>query len=1091
MPNPLLPSLTPTNKVTTFGNVGRWEKRDAAELERVSEGLDVSDTKIVSADVDSIPSMWARPLLFEMALYDPRHPLHNRILGEWRGLLAMLALKEWCEFPITVEQLELKAKENPSDAKDFLESLQKLIPKDALDDTTTWETLNIVLFNEKPIGITSPTTLVCTSVNYSSLSGVSWFKEKFLENPIPNLNSFEKQAVVGWLKKLHTYTLELPEGKSIKAKINGLLNSFIVKLGDGTAVTDFSNTGLGFTQDLFKSMDNPVKPRDLPSSIELVPSKNKQPATKLLIFDSEIPNEWGEKPHDVIVWNGKTIANTQSFSGKPKLNLPTHIHLRQPQDFFTDQLFVINQEKAFHEHSTLAPKGSKGLNFNGISVTPILPINEEILTYFDVKDLSERITFEQQNDSIVMNLRLTLSGIDGSSRDFEFSKEYSATNVTAISTGPVLAIWPNFINQHWKAYYTYFTTADQDTFYAKPFLALGETPDAPPFADKDNRGNVEKEITKTEHFPEAMFCKYNGVNAGILLIEGPEEKHGDYGTEWSVGVDFGTSSTTVYNRKGNADPQSVTFNDRLLRITDPLTNPDSTFIDNFFSPKSEETPFFSLFQKLGNQKPNEPLLDGHIYFPPGYNELSDADNIIHDLKWSTREIDRDHLKVFLKQLCLQVAAEAIDDGAMQINWNFSHPLAFTERDRGLFERIWGEVGSACERTTGLSHRVVTPAQSESVVTAKFFATKLQNQFATGAFTTGAVCIDIGGETSDISIWQNDDLYWQTSLRFAGRHIFSNLLKANPKILNKFGADDGDIELLEKASTDKFYAHADALIQDKGQKWLDKLATVSDEHTIQPFIQLISLGVAGLLYYVGLLLNYLSHSPTNFSPEIPSIYIGGNGSKILDWIAAGRFNHDTIASRCRKHLKHVIRDASGFVNDNKHGIETSQAPKEEAAYGLVAEGTKLELNRPQFDTLAGETFIEDEIGCEWTEITLAGETFIEDGIRHKWTEILTAKRLGNRLSVPMNNLDQIHNFIESFNTTLGTEINMPVDLNETLSGETHSSATVRTVIYGELEKKLQGYSDTEDTEDISVEPLFILALKSLLNVKTRRWKNIGE
>ena len=41
MPNPLLPRLTPTNKVTTFGKAGHWEKRDTAELERISEGLDI------------------------------------------------------------------------------------------------------------------------------------------------------------------------------------------------------------------------------------------------------------------------------------------------------------------------------------------------------------------------------------------------------------------------------------------------------------------------------------------------------------------------------------------------------------------------------------------------------------------------------------------------------------------------------------------------------------------------------------------------------------------------------------------------------------------------------------------------------------------------------------------------------------------------------------------------------------------------------------------------------------------------------------------------------------------------------------------
>ena len=1005
-----------------------------------------------------------------MALYDTRHPMHERVLGEWRGLLAILALKEWSDFPLTTEQINITDIENPLDAEDFLRALEKLRPKDTLDKTTTWETLNIILFNEKPIGITSPTTLVCTAVNcFGRISRVPWFDERFLNNPVSQLNKFEKDAVAGWLQDLLRDIMNLPNSK-IKASLMGLLNGFMDNLGRAPAVLLPLPSDLGLTQVLFKCVNNPVAPRDIPSSVELVPSPNKQPETKLLVFDQTIPGVWGVKPQNIFVWKGKTLATMQSSSGASRLALPTHVHLWKQRDFFTDQLFVINQEKAFHEHSTLVSNDGKNLNFNGVPITPILPITEELLTYLDVRELNKRITFDQQNDNIVVSLRLTLSGINGENLDFVISKEYSAANVNLISTGPVLAIWPNFRTPDWKAYYTYFTTADQATFYAKPFLAAGEISDSQTFSD--NRGNVEKEITKTERFPEAMLCEYDGTKAGILLISVPEEILGVDGTEWTVGVDFGTSSTTVYSRKSDADPQSVVFNDRLLRITDPLINPDPAFYNDFLSPEREQTPFFSLFQKLGNKGSDEPLLDGHIYFLDDYTALPSAENIVSDLKWSTIPKDREHVRVFLKQLCLQCAAEAINDSAEEIIWKFSHPLAFTERDRGQFESIWKDVGSACESATGLSQRVVTPAQSESVVTAKFFASTLQNEYATGGFTSGAVCIDIGGETSDISIWQNNELYWQTSLRFAGRHIFSNLLRENPEFLKNFGADDGDIKLLKETSTgtnDTFYAQADALIQHKGQGWLKKLAIVGNDPVIQPFFQLISLGVTGLLYYVGLLLNYVSEKEDGFNLEMPSIYIGGNGSNILHWMADGNFNPDnTMALLCRKHLKSVVLKASGFDSDNNRGIEISNSPKKEAAYGLVAEGTELKPNETQFNILAGESFTEGKND-------------------YKWTGILTAERLGNRLSISKNQLEQIENFIKDFNTGLGAEINMPVDLNETLSGGPHGSATVRDAVFEELEKIFQGFSDMEP-EEISVEPLFILALKVLLEAKTRRWKN---
>ena len=1075
MLNPLLPHLTEDNQVTTFGRAGYWERRDPVELERVSEGLDVTKTELTSAEIDSIPSMWARPLLFEMALYNDRHPVHTRILGEWRGLLAMLALKEWCDFPLTIEQLNITAAD-PVDAKDFLEALHELIPKRTLDPTTNWETLNIILFDNKPIGITSPTTLVCTAVScFSRISRVPWFNEKFLEDPVHKLNNFEKEAVAGWLTRLQEHTLALPGGK-IKANLNGLLNSFITDLGGAPAVLDPPAAGLGLTQDLFKCMDNPVAPRDLPSSVELAPSRNKQPETTLLVHDSDIPKVWGVEPQNVYVWQCKTLATIQDFSGAPKLALPTHVHLRSQQDFFTAQLFVINQEKVFHEHSTLVADGSEKLNFNGVSVTPILPITEELLTYFDVRDLNERITFEQQNNSIVVRLRLTLSGINGKNRDFTISREYGVADVKQISTGPVLAIWPNFRTPDWKAYYTYYTTAGQDAFYAKPFLAAGEISDPRTFSD--GRGNVEKELTKTERFPEAMLCEYDGDKAGIVLISVPEETRSVDGTNWTVGVDFGTSSTTIYrHRDGDANPQSVTFNDRLLRIINPPYFQPSMLYNDLLSPEPEKSPFFSLFQKLENSRTDEPLLDGHIYFLYDYKELSNANekNIVSDLKWSTSTIDREYIRIFLKQLCLQCTAEAINDDVKEVNWKFSHPLAFSASDKGAFENIWKDVRSACETATGVLQRVMLPAESESVVSAKFFASTLQNPLAAGGFASGAVCIDIGGETSDVSIWQDNELYWQTSLRFAGRHIFLNLFKANPNFLKILGADSAVVDLL-KESTDgdsnKFYAQADALIQEKGNEWLKELAIVGSESAIQPFFQLISLGVSGLLYYVGLLLNHLYQNKDGFNSEIPSIYIGGNGSKILHWMAKGNFNpDDTIAQLCRKHLKSVTRKASGFHRDNNRGIEISKHPKEEAAYGLVAKGTKLKLNETEFDVLAGESFT-------------------EDGIDYQWTEILKDERLGNRLSISKNQLEQIENFIESFNAGLGTEMDMAVDLNETLSGDTHGSASIREVIFENLEKVFQGYSDAEP-QKISVEPLFILALKALLDAKTRRWKNTAN
>ena len=47
------------------------------------------------------------------------------------------------------------------------------------------------------------------------------------------------------------------------------------------------------------------------------------------------------------------------------------------------------------------------------------------------------------------------------------------------------------------------------------------------------------------------------------------------------------------------------------------------------------------------------------------------------------------------------------------------------------------------------------------------------------------CIDMGGGTSDISIWQNDKLLHQCSVQLAGRDLFSQFVEMNPKFLKIF------------------------------------------------------------------------------------------------------------------------------------------------------------------------------------------------------------------------------------------------------------------------------------------------------------------
>ena len=1061
--NPLLPPLREDRAPANFEATGEWLKRDSADLYRIIQSLQVNSASANYVEIDSIPYMWARPLLFEMALCDVNHPLHERIRGEWRGLLALLALKEWYQFPITVAPIEIPLDEGDAETPEFLAALRKLLPQHTLEMSTTWDKLDVLLFNDSAIGITSPTTFVSTGADYHGcLSGVSWSDGQFLTDPISWLNDTAKEAVAGWLQNLHNRAINgLPiiggnHSEQIENRINQIADDlnreyteFTDDLGGRPArQPNFSNKLFAFAQPLFRGgMGAPVKPDEFASSVKVVPSRNPPPDTDLLVVDETIADYWGADPRNVTVWETMTLADYNASIDKRLPPTPYRVDFRKSDDFFTDQLCVIFQEDAFGEH-TLSARGSGDLEFQGSRVTPIPPIKEELLTYLDAENLNDRITFQESDGGVVVTIRLTLTGTNGKERDFPISREYRTHDgdIKSIDSVPLLEIWPNFKAEQWNVYYTYFTMADHDTFYAKPLTSAEGVSESSSF-----------EITKTFRFPEAMICEYDGTKVGILLIEA-EEVHVDEDTTWSIGVDFGTTNTIVYRNHSQGEPKEVQFKPRLLHVTN--AGQRNKLMEDFVPEGDIPLPFLSLFQRFTSpgDTTEEPLLDGHIYFPGNFNDFRDAERISSNLKWSPSPQVRTLTRVFLKQVCLQCAAEAISEGAGEISWRFSFPTAFSQTDEEQFRHIWRNIVDYCSEATGLREENVTH-KPESIVAPKFFASTLQSESASGGFVSGAVCIDVGGETSDISIWQNNNLYWQSSLRLAGRHLFLDRLKANPGILRCFDVESRVITALEDTSdtpsdADDFYAQADAIIKTHGEDWLGNFSIPAGLSDVKSLISLIATGISGLLYYVGLVLKYLGQKK-GFARNRVNVYFGGNGSRILHWLANGKFEAD---SPIKTLLTGALIEASGFNPANMFDIEISKLPKHEAAYGLVTDEVTLHSSD------------------ENSSAILAGESFKkEDGTDLEWMEVLTPDKLKRGIQMSRQ-LDQIQKFVDGFNkhTGVGRAIETSIDLDEKDVD----------FIFEQLQNELQNLKDA-NVNDIHVEPLFILSLKLFLERSDRK------
>src|SRR5580658_3844538 len=102
---------------------GAWDERPT-QLGHLAESVEIP---FGPQRIYSIPDPWARALLFDRALYDDQHKLHSIILGEWRGLLALIGLRERRGFAgLSVRPVSLAA-DRPNS---FTSVLAELLPRD-------------------------------------------------------------------------------------------------------------------------------------------------------------------------------------------------------------------------------------------------------------------------------------------------------------------------------------------------------------------------------------------------------------------------------------------------------------------------------------------------------------------------------------------------------------------------------------------------------------------------------------------------------------------------------------------------------------------------------------------------------------------------------------------------------------------------------------------------------------------------------------------------------------------------------------------------------------------------------------------------
>jgi hypothetical protein len=435
----------PPSKGQTYQAIqprGKWIQREAKELAAVARGIDAPTEQKVP---DSIPDVWKRALVFgdvlcsaaALAIAKPNSTyapdadsmsLAQRIVGEWRGALAILALWDvrgwdWLQ----AKNVELTPAPPEKAELGFFEVLEKLMPRNAADvilgtdGSLSWARFHVLLAHGQPFALTSPMSLVVTAEDYHGRLEVPWMWKKkkdgrqFLIDPLNgrHLGRREKKWLAEWLAALHAGLTSLGatkqgRGQAILAQLAAFQQSATPEDVTLRKASLDMNKSLGLIDTkkrkqgdyFYELLNRAIAPVSNETDVEVAQTGSMN---HYLLIEDSLPHRWNLDPRELVVYGGQTLADAlEKPPVKPSELVPsTRTVFRCTKDFFLEKRILVL------EASNVLPGGKLGRVSNAGLRTPIPPLREEALGLFSARELAENLEIAWVTERKIV-VRLTL-----------------------------------------------------------------------------------------------------------------------------------------------------------------------------------------------------------------------------------------------------------------------------------------------------------------------------------------------------------------------------------------------------------------------------------------------------------------------------------------------------------------------------------------------------------------------------------------------------------------------------------------------------------------------------------------------------------
>jgi hypothetical protein len=1082
--------------------VGTWQQNESINrLETFANNLDVSQATEDTDLLNSVPTPWARLLLFESALYRDEHPSHPDVEDQWRGLLGVLALAVPLLLKVRTEPIKLSkyADEHAGQiAKTFIDLKPDPPELTGNKDGDKWNNFQLISVDDTVIGTTSPRTLVFTGVAHRCPSSIPFRSEQGrLSDPVAYYKKFNDTFYLGLLAYwLNGFIVALRQNAPLNAWMGtppvapggnqiSRLDALLERLRrwqltlqgvqpatiNATPASPFMLypytviTGLPSVQQPGQS-DLFARGRK-----ELMICYRPDHGSKLVnAFDQEVVNE------SLRVYDGRWIQANQPLP-LPLTFVPETVkRIEDPSTFFEDRLIQVqlsDNRSAVYDLSVGDEQISQ-MNY-------LYPFKSEILDYFSADEIANnaRIIPNPQTNSLRVELEIPLEN----NRKIKVAREYAIdAGVIAVedkTSTAELAAWPDFSCPMWTRYF-YFKTISAGAGF-RPI-------DFSPLTDSVSRTESGHTWYATREPVRAFKGSIDG-NTGLLLLK--ENRIDPPSLFWQVGVDFGSTHTRAFSLQASrlgeeksgykyvpshgADIEPIEFVVRAQQLTygdkKSLKEVFFALVGQVDPPVMSELKTLMMMPQpnpgsLNDWLPREGYTYSHWIYDGGY----DPNGLHFNLKWNSNTDDHD-LRAFLRCLLMMIQAEAIAKGARVVSVEHTYPSVFTQGLAAKHQNEWLDLQSYLNLGVKDSDSRVTIERSSITETVAVCRHLESEQEASPV--TNTISLDVGGSTTDVAVWAEKRLEVQESIKLAagiiGRYVQSSdaleFLKWYESVLQstpyKFKVSLADFASKPSGYSLMFTNLLSALELTGHLKGL--IDQINGEPKARRLMSYVIYLFGSLLYYAGLLARKAELPKKN---DKYNIYFCGRGGTVVEWIRG----YGVLAQEMFEAGLFGPAGRQGKVSPTV-SVKLSAQPKQEVGRGLLVK-----------NVLQGNAR-KDQVGL--IDTSQPSVTVGETGYRNlKWDSELTAQALRSlpENTVPaMTDLKELATFLDVFKQARSTKA---AALELGLDQVTPRAFQER------LLQRLFGNADgcivsdvRRDSENALLEPLFITEIKVLLETAT--------